>query len=51
LGESFDNLFAPYEAPNYVALKRRGRFGSFQEISGRGNDALSSVLRVLAALA
>jgi FkbM family methyltransferase len=51
VGESFDNLFVRYEAPNYVALKPRGRLGSFLEISGRNSGALSNALTVLAALA
>jgi FkbM family methyltransferase len=51
LGEAFDNLFAAYEPPNYVALKRHGRFGSYDDISMRNRHSVSALLRFLAALA
>ncbi len=51
MGEAFDNVFAAYEAPNYVALKRHGRFGSYDDISMRNKHKVAALLRLLAALA
>jgi len=51
LGGTFDNLFAAYEAPNYVALKHGGRFGSFEEIALRSNQRIPRLLRLLANVA
>jgi FkbM family methyltransferase len=35
VGAAFNNPFADYEAPNYVALKTSGRFGSFDALAGK----------------
>ncbi len=51
LGEPFDNLYGAYEAPNYVALKPYGQFGTFLEISTRCKRRVRFARRVLAALA
>jgi FkbM family methyltransferase len=51
VGESFDNLFAAYEAPNYVALKPGGPLPTFHEISTRSKGRVPKLLRLLAALA
>ncbi len=51
VGQVFDNLFAAYEAPNYVALKPYGQLGSFEQISSRSKHRLPALPRLLAALA
>jgi len=51
LGEAFDNLYANYEAPNFVALKPAGQAGSFEEISTLSRSRVSTLLRLLAKLA
>ncbi len=51
VGEAFDNLYARYEAPNFVALKRGGSAGSFQEISMRSRRRVPTLLRLLAEFA
>jgi len=51
VGDAFENLYAAYEAPNYVALKTSDRFGTFEEISQRSKRALSGLLKMLASVA
>jgi FkbM family methyltransferase len=51
VGDPFDNLFAAYEAPNYVAVKPNGQFGSFEELSRRNHHMVPWLLRLLAQLA
>ena len=49
--EQFDDLYATYEPPNYVALKQGGRIRSFEEISQRSKRQISRLLWLLSSLA
>jgi hypothetical protein len=49
--EAFDDLYAAYEPPNYVALKTGGQFPSFEEISLRSKRRVTTLSRLLSALA
>jgi FkbM family methyltransferase len=51
VGEAFDNLFAAYEAPNFVALKAGEEADWFQDISKRSKNRVPTLLRLLAEFA
>jgi FkbM family methyltransferase len=51
IDERFDDLYATYEPPEFVALKAAWQFGSFDEISYRSRRRIPKLLRILSSLA
>jgi len=51
LREAFDNSFAAYEAPNFVAVKLSASDGAFSDLAERSKRMVRPALRMLAELA